>query len=52
MQTQHASLRSLLLASGAIFAAFGAAAFAADVTAERLANPTGAGQLADEPPHL
>ncbi len=38
MQTKHASLRNLLLAGGAIFAAFGAGAFAADVTPDRLAN--------------
>ena len=39
MRTQHASLRNLLLAGGAIIASFGTAAFAADVTPERLANP-------------
>src|ERR1700687_2901969 len=39
MRTQHASLRNLLLASGAIFATFGTGAFAADVTPDRLANP-------------
>ena len=40
MQTQHTSLRSLLLASGAIFAAFGATAFAADVTPSGSPMPT------------
>jgi alcohol dehydrogenase (cytochrome c) len=38
MQSQHASLRSLLLGSSVIFAALSGATFAADVTAERLAN--------------
>jgi alcohol dehydrogenase (cytochrome c) len=38
MQTQLASLRSLLLAGG-VFAALGSAASAAEVTYERLANP-------------
>jgi alcohol dehydrogenase (cytochrome c) len=38
MKTHHASLRGLLLATGAV-ATFGTAAFAADVTADRLANP-------------
>jgi alcohol dehydrogenase (cytochrome c) len=36
---QHTSLRSSLLAGCAFLAAFGTAAFAADVTPERLANP-------------
>src|SRR5271168_1367475 len=38
MQTRHAFLRSLLLASGAIFAAFGTTTFAAEVTPQRLVN--------------
>ena len=38
MPTVHASLRSLLLAGSALLA-FGSAAFAADVTPDRLANP-------------
>ncbi len=38
MQTQHASLRSLLLGGSVIFAALGTGAFAADVTPDRLAN--------------
>src|SRR5271168_4588915 len=38
MQTRHAFLRSLLLASGAIFAAFGTSTFAAEVTPQRLVN--------------
>jgi alcohol dehydrogenase (cytochrome c) len=39
MQTRSAFLRSLLLAGSAVFATFGAGAFAADVTPDRLANP-------------
>src|ERR1700693_5050175 len=39
MRTQHTSLRNVLLAGSAIIASFGTAAFAADVTPERLANP-------------
>jgi alcohol dehydrogenase (cytochrome c) len=38
MKTQHTFLRNLLLGGGFIFVAFGASAFAADVTAERLVN--------------
>jgi alcohol dehydrogenase (cytochrome c) len=38
MRTRHISLRNLLLGGGFIFAAFGTGAFAADVTADRLAN--------------
>jgi alcohol dehydrogenase (cytochrome c) len=38
MQRQHASLRNLLLAGSAVFAAFGTSALAADVTPERLIN--------------
>jgi alcohol dehydrogenase (cytochrome c) len=39
MQMQRPSLCSVLLAGGAIFAAFGSGALAADVTPDRLANP-------------
>jgi alcohol dehydrogenase (cytochrome c) len=39
MQTRSAFLRSLLLAGSVVFATFGAGAFAADVTPDRLANP-------------
>ena len=45
---RHRSLRQTLLATSVALAA---PALAADVTPDRLANP-GAGQLADEPPHL
>ena len=50
MEMQHASLRTFLLATSTLLA-LGTAAFAADVTPDRLANPE-AWQLADEPPHL
>jgi alcohol dehydrogenase (cytochrome c) len=39
MRIRHASLRAFLRASGTVFAALGTAAFAADVTPDRLANP-------------
>jgi hypothetical protein len=52
MQTKHASLRNLLLAGSAISAAFGAGAFAADVTPDRLVNADQEPGNWDEPPHL